>query len=581
VGSPRSLRTTALEHAPTLLAAAGIVTLLALFPAVAAGAPSAVGASTATSTTSSIAVPLPAGVAAGDVLVGTVTARVGAAVTISTPSGWRFVRRDTCTLPGTQMTQALYYRVASASEPASAAWTLSKATSTSAAIAAYRGLDAGSPPSHSGLAARDTRTGTAPSLTTAQPQSLVVGSFGRSSTTTVTPPADATARYSVSSGGTMPAAIDGVDLVRATAGATGPIATTGSATSGCAIGQALAFAPAAGSDTTAPTAPGSLRPTAATATSIDVAWSPSTDDTGVAGYGLYRDGTAAGTASATSARFSGLACGRSYTLGVEAYDAAGNRSPRSTINASTSPCAAPSPPPPPTGGGTTITLTDSYWRCTRPVRDYATNGLPLRIVLLYTTNYRPPTGGGAVQLGTGCVGDGTDATDLVLDVRGDGRTYGPGEDAVRITNAVPGASNLQIEGRADCGRRVGDAHADGIQVLGGTNITFRNFEIGNWDAGLATCQGAGGAFFYSMRTQNTRIEGGRYVGCNHSLFAGSASGHVTGAMFRSGRTDGTDPACTGYAASEPCTGPVLGSGVTTSAITCQFWNRASDRWETR
>ena len=127
-----------------------------------------------------------------------------------------------------------------------------------------------------------------------------------------------------------------------------------------------------------------------------------------------------------------------------------------------------------------------------------------------------------MQLDAGCVGDGTTATDLILDIRGDGRTYGPGEDAVRITNARPGASNLQIEGRADCGGRVGDAHQDGIQVLGGTNITFRNFEVGNYDAGLSTCQGAGGAFFYSMASTNTRVEGGKYIACNHSLFAGTA-----------------------------------------------------------
>ena len=150
-----------------------------------------------------------------------------------------------------------------------------------------------------------------------------------------------------------------------------------------------------------------------------------------------------------------------------------------------------------------------------------------------------------MQLGTGCVGDGTTATDLVLDIRGDGRTYGPGEDAVRLMNARPGASNLQIEGRADCGGRVGDAHQDGIQVLGGTNVTFRNFQIGNYDAGLSTCQGAGGAFFYSLASTNTRVEGGKYIACNHSLLANAASGHVSGAMFRSGRTDGTDPICVG------------------------------------
>jgi hypothetical protein len=215
------------------------------------------------------------------------------------------------------------------------------------------------------------------------------------------------------------------------------------------------------------------------------------------------------------------------------------------------------------------------------VRDYATSGLPLRVVMQYTMNYVPPSGGGVVQLGAGCVGDGTSATDLVLDIRGDGRTYGPGDDAIRLTNDRPGASNLQIEGRANCGRRVGSAHQDGVQVLGGTNVTFRNFEIGNYDAGLSTCQGAGGAFFYSLATTGTRVEGGKYISCNHSLFAGSASGHVTGAVFRSGRTDGTDPVCTGYAASEPCMGPELGRGVTTSGITCQIWNRTQDRWETR
>ena len=184
-----------------------------------------------------------------------------------------------------------------------------------------------------------------------------------------------------------------------------------------------------------------------------------------------------------------------------------------------------------------------------------------------------------MQLGDGCVGDGTNATDLVLDIRGDGRNYGPGDDAIRIMNDLPGASNLQIEGRANCGPRAVGSHQDGVQVLGGTNITFRNFQIGNYDAGLSTCQGAGGAFFYSMNSSNIRVEGGKFIACNHSLFAGAPSGHVSGAMFRSGRSDGTDPVCVGYAGSPACVGPVLGSGVTTSGISCQRWNWGLDRWE--
>ena len=281
----------------------------------------------------------PAGVVAGDVLVGTLTSRIGAAVTISAPAGWTLVRRDACLLPGTQMTQALYYRVASSSEPASASWTLSRDANSSAAIAAYRGIDGASPlVAHSGAFTRDTRTATAPSVTTSEPQTLVVGSFGRSSTTSVTAPAGTTSRYSVAGGGTTPAATFGLDTVRAAAGATGSITTDAAAVSGCAIGQLLALRPAPGGDTTAPSAPASLRTTGATASSINVAWNASSDNVGVTGYGLYRDGTSTGSTGSTSASFSGLACGRSYTLGVDAYDAAGNRSARSTISASTSAC---------------------------------------------------------------------------------------------------------------------------------------------------------------------------------------------------------------------------------------------------
>jgi chitodextrinase len=93
------------------------------------------------------------------------------------------------------------------------------------------------------------------------------------------------------------------------------------------------------SDTTAPSVPGSLRVVSSAATSIDVAWSPSTDDTGVVGYGLYRGATRVGSTSATSASFSGLACGTTYQLGVDAVDAATNRSTVATVPASTQPCS--------------------------------------------------------------------------------------------------------------------------------------------------------------------------------------------------------------------------------------------------
>ena len=50
-------------------------------------------------------------------------------------------------------------------------------------------------------------------------------------------------------------------------------------------------------------------------------------------------------------------------------------------------------------------------------------------------------------------------------------------------------------------------------------------------------------------------------------------------MFRSGRTDGTDPVCVGYAASNPCMGSAMSGSVTVSGLTCQIWNRNLDRWD--
>jgi chitodextrinase len=97
------------------------------------------------------------------------------------------------------------------------------------------------------------------------------------------------------------------------------------------------------SDTTRPTVPGSLSVTGTTQTSISVAWNAATDNVGVTGYALYVNGTKVGTTAQTSYSFSGLSCGTSYTLGVAAYDAAGNVSSTPTVTAATYSCVASGP----------------------------------------------------------------------------------------------------------------------------------------------------------------------------------------------------------------------------------------------
>ncbi|MFD7392348.1 glycoside hydrolase family 6 protein [Streptomyces sp. NPDC059852] len=78
-------------------------------------------------------------------------------------------------------------------------------------------------------------------------------------------------------------------------------------------------------DTTAPTAPAGLRATAKTASSVSLAWTAATDDVGVTGYDVYRDGTRVGsTATGTTYTDTGLSAATAYSYTVRARDAAGN-----------------------------------------------------------------------------------------------------------------------------------------------------------------------------------------------------------------------------------------------------------------
>jgi YVTN family beta-propeller protein len=98
-------------------------------------------------------------------------------------------------------------------------------------------------------------------------------------------------------------------------------------------------------DTTAPTPPSGLDATATGADSIDLNWSESTDDVGVTGYRVFRDGVEIGTTAATTYADSGLDAGTTYSYTVAAYDAAGNESAQSdSASATTLDTEAPTRP---------------------------------------------------------------------------------------------------------------------------------------------------------------------------------------------------------------------------------------------
>lgn len=84
-----------------------------------------------------------------------------------------------------------------------------------------------------------------------------------------------------------------------------------------------------GNDTQAPTAPGNLASPSQTSDSVSLAWDASTDNVGVTGYNIYKDGSPAGTTGSESYTATGLSADTAYTFTVRAADAAGNLSPPS------------------------------------------------------------------------------------------------------------------------------------------------------------------------------------------------------------------------------------------------------------
>jgi chitodextrinase len=114
----------------------------------------------------------------------------------------------------------------------------------------------------------------------------------------------------------------------------GTTSVTASATAPWTM-QAVAFKPAS-ADTTPPSVPTGLTATPASASQINLSWTPSTDpDSPVAGYNIYRNNVQAGTAAGTSYSDTGLAPNTTYSYTATAYDPSGNVSSQSSAVSAT------------------------------------------------------------------------------------------------------------------------------------------------------------------------------------------------------------------------------------------------------
>src|SRR5213596_1356365 len=95
-------------------------------------------------------------------------------------------------------------------------------------------------------------------------------------------------------------------------------------------------------DTTAPTTPTGLTAAVAGSTGANLSWSASTDNVGVTGYIVRRNGVQIATPATTRFADTGLSAATTYSYTVAARDAAGNISPNSTSVSVTTPPPSPS-----------------------------------------------------------------------------------------------------------------------------------------------------------------------------------------------------------------------------------------------
>src|SRR5438477_576157 len=103
-------------------------------------------------------------------------------------------------------------------------------------------------------------------------------------------------------------------------------------------------------DTTPPTTPSGLMAAAAGSTGANLSWSASTDNVGVTGYIVRRNGVQVATPATTSFGDTGLSAATTYSYTVAARDAAGNISPDSaSVSITIASAADTTPPSTPTG----------------------------------------------------------------------------------------------------------------------------------------------------------------------------------------------------------------------------------------
>lgn len=160
---------------------------------------------TPSSYTASLVLSMPSGAQAGDVLIAQVASRLPSGQTLTAPAGWTLIG----SMPGIDVANWAFYRVASASEPSSYTWTWSAQPSgqNGGSISAWRGVD-----NSAAVDAALINTGrvnsasiTAPSISPSSSSAMLLSLFATEQSGNIAPPSDETVAYNQNAGGYSPA----------------------------------------------------------------------------------------------------------------------------------------------------------------------------------------------------------------------------------------------------------------------------------------------------------------------------------------------------------------------------------------
>jgi len=322
----------------------------------------AASAAYAADSTTQLAVAVPSGAQAGDVLIAALgfgRSNATSQPALSAPPGWTLASR---TNQGNLSALAVFSHVFASGETAYT-WTTTVAVGGTVLVAAYAGVDATNPVdvSKGQAATKKTSAVTAPSVTTTGPNDMLVAAYvgykGSGGATTWSPPTGMTEVGDVNNGGARSGSLD--NAVQAAKGASGTKTATASAAQDSAVGALTALRPSP--DTTPPVVSG-VGAGSVSASGATVSWTTDETSDSQVDYGLS---SAYGSSSALNATLvlshsvtlSGLAASTTYHYLVKSRDAAGNLALSADFTFTTS--APPDTTPPVISGVTAGSITTS------------------------------------------------------------------------------------------------------------------------------------------------------------------------------------------------------------------------------